>query len=95
MSDLFGLTGRQRLAKVPLGPAYAARIRSLLELIDVLASHQARFAAMIAERLHTHHGYQAIQQLPGIGATLAVVFVAEIGDVHCFTDPATCAHGPG
>ena len=41
VSDLFGVTGRQRLAKVPLGPAYAERIRSLLELIDILDSHQA------------------------------------------------------
>jgi transposase len=37
---------------------------------------------MIAERLHTYHGYQAIRQLPGIGPVLAAVFVAEIGDVH-------------
>jgi transposase len=88
VSDLFGVTGRQRLAKVALGPAYAERIRSLLELIDILDGHEARFAAMIAERLDTHRGYQAIQQLPGVGPTLAAVFVAEIGDVHRFTDPA-------
>jgi transposase len=88
VSDPFGVTGRQRLAKVPLGPAYAQRIRSLLELIDILDGHEARFAAMIAERLDTHRGYQAIQQVPGIGPTLAAVFVAEIGDVHRFTDPA-------
>jgi transposase len=88
VSDLFGVSGRQRLAKVPLGPAYAERVRSLLELIDILDSHEARFAAMIAARLETHRGYQAIQQLPGIGATLAAVFVAEIGDVHRFTDAA-------
>jgi transposase len=95
VSDLFGVTGRQRLAKVPLGPAYAERIRSLLELIDILDSHEARVAAMIAERLDTHRGYQAIQQLPGIGATLAAVFVAEIGDVHRFDGPAklTCWAG--
>ena len=49
VSDLFGIAGRQRLAKVPLGPAYAERIRSLLELIDILDSHEARFAAMIAD----------------------------------------------
>ena len=88
VSDLFGVTGRQRLAKVPLGPAYAQRIRSLLELIDILDSHEARFAAMIAERLDTHRGYQAIQQLPGVGPVLAAVFVAEIGDVHRFAGPA-------
>ena len=42
VSDLFGVTGRQRLAKVPLGSAYAERIRSLLELIDILDGHEAR-----------------------------------------------------
>ena len=62
--------------------------RSLLELIDILDGHEARFAAMIAERLDTHTGYQAIQQVPGIGPMLAAVFVAEIGDVHRFADPA-------
>ena len=67
VTDLFGVSGRQRLAKVPLGAAYAQRMVSLLELIDILDSHEARFAAMIAERLDTHTGYQAIQQLPGIG----------------------------
>jgi transposase len=88
VSDLFGVTGRQRLAEVPLGFAYAQRIRSLLELIDILDGHEARFAEMITERLDTHRGYQAIQQVPGIGPTLAAVFVAEIGDVHRFTDAA-------
>ena len=43
---------------------------------------------MIAERLDTHRGYHAIQHVPGIGPVLAAVFVAEIGDVHRFTDPA-------
>jgi transposase len=88
VSDLFGATGRQRLANVPLGFAYAQRIRSLVELIDILDSHEARFAAMIAKRLDNHRGYQAIQQVPGIGPTLAAVFVAEIGDVHRFTGHA-------
>ena len=88
VADLFGVTGRQRLAKVALAPAYAQRIRSLLELIDILDGHVARFAAMIAERLDTHRGYHAIQHVPGIGPVLAAVFVAEIGDVHRFADPA-------
>jgi transposase len=88
VSDLFGVAGRHRLARVPLGAADAQRIGSLLELIDILDGHDARFAAMIAERLDSHAGYQAIQQLPGIAPTLAAVVVAEIGDVHRCTDPA-------
>jgi transposase len=49
---------------------------------------------MIAKRLRAHRGYQAIQQLPGVGPVLAAVFVAEIGDVQHFADPRTCARGP-
>src|ERR1700747_1947735 len=44
VSDLFGVGGRQRLAKVPLGAAYAERVRSLLELIEVLGGPARRFA---------------------------------------------------
>ena len=88
VSDLFGVGGRQRLAKVALGGAYAERVRSVLELIDVLDGHEAQFAEMIAKRLDAHRGYQAIQQVPGIGPVLAAVFVAEIGDVNRFGDPA-------
>jgi transposase len=88
VSDLFGVAGRKRLAKVPVAAAYAERVRSLLELIDTLDDHEARFAALIAKRLDADRGYQAIQQVPGIGVTLAAVFVAEIGDVGRFTGPA-------
>jgi transposase len=86
VSDLFGVTGRQQLANVPLGFAYAQRIHSLLELIDTLDAHETRLATMIAKQLDNHRGYQGIQHVPGIGPILAAVFVAEIGDVHRFTD---------
>ena len=56
----------QRLAKVPLGAAYAQRIGSLLELIDILDSHEAANMsivelpidaadAILAGRLHWAH----------------------------------------
>ena len=67
----------------------------MLELIDILDGHQARFSGLIADRLANHQGYLAIQQLNGIGPTLAAVLVAEVGDVSRFTDPLTCARGPG
>ena len=67
VSDLFGVGGRQRLAKVPLGAAYVQRVISLLELIDALDAHETRFSVMVADKLVGHAGYQAIQQLPGVG----------------------------
>jgi transposase len=76
------------LARVPLGGAYAQRVISLLELIDVLDAHEGRFFDRIAAELRGHPGYRAIQALPGVGPTLGAVFVAEIGDVHRFADPS-------
>ena len=70
VSDLFGVGGRQRLANVPLGAAYVQRVISLLELIDALDAHQTRFSVMVADKLVGHAGYQAIQQLPGVGPVL-------------------------
>ena len=49
VSDLFGVGGRQRLAKVPLGAAYVQRVISLLELIDALDAHETRFTVMVAD----------------------------------------------
>lgn len=95
VSDLFGVGGRQRLgAKVPLGSAYAERVRSLLELIDVLDSHQARFAGLIAKRLDAHRGYQAIQQVPGIGPTLAAPTTAVASLDHGRAHRLRSASGP-
>jgi transposase len=49
VSDLFGVTGH-RLAKVPLGSAYAQRISSRWNS-STSGGHEARFAPTIAERL--------------------------------------------
>ena len=79
---------------MPLGDAYARRVISLLELIDDLDAHEARFTARIATELHNDRGYTAVQALPGIGPTLPAVFVAEIGTCTGSLIPLTCALGP-
>ena len=42
------------------------------------------FTNLAAGRLRDHRGYIAIQAIPGVGAILAPVFVAEIGQVTRF-----------
>ena len=66
----------------------------MLELIDDLDAHEARFTARIATELHNDRGYTAVQALPGIGPTLPAVFVAEIGTCTGSLIPLTCAPGP-
>ncbi|GAF51467.1 hypothetical protein RW1_098_00040 [Rhodococcus wratislaviensis NBRC 100605] len=86
-TDLFGVDARKRLERTPLSGAYAQRVSSLLHLIDILDAEVVTLAARIAAELRHDGGYRAIQALPGVGPTLAAIFVAEIGDVHRFADP--------
>ena len=92
MTDLFGTGGRQLLAHlcstdVRFHSAYGQRIESLLVLIDAYGHEIDELNSSIAHDFADHAGYRAIQQIPGIGPTIAAILVAEIGDVHRFASP--------
>ena len=95
MSDLFGVAGTGLLDRLDLPAPYAARIASLRRLIDDLDFEIDLFAGLVRGRMVREPGYSAVQNIPGIGPTLAAVFVAEIGDVTRFPGPAklTCWAG--
>jgi transposase len=95
MSDLFGPSGQQLLARVELTPAVRARVNSALRLIEYLDFEVEVFTNLAGNRLRADPGYQAIQQIPGVGAVLAAVFVAEIGDIGRFPGPAQLASWAG
>jgi transposase len=88
MSDLFGKAGLELLHSLRLAPVYHLRISSLLDLIEVYDREVDQLNQLVAARLATHRGYRAIQAIPGIGAVLGAVMVAEIGDVTRFSRPA-------
>jgi transposase len=88
VTDLFGSGGRSLLESVALGDCYRMRIDSLCTLIDAIGVEVDRFAAVIADQLADHAGYQAIQAICGVGPVLAAIFVAEIGDVTRFARAA-------
>jgi transposase len=85
MTDLFGKAGLALLADAPLRPVYRLRINTLLDLIQAYDHHVDRLAHVIAVRLAADRGYHAIQAIPGVGPTLAAIFVAEIGEVTRFS----------
>jgi transposase len=87
VSDVFGVRGRVLLAAAPLDAPYRARVNSLCRLIDACGWEIELAAKLITQRVAHDPGYQVIQQLPGVGPTLAAVFVAEIGDVTRFGGP--------
>jgi len=84
VTDLFGVRGRHLLAQAPLDGAYRARINSLCRLIEGCDFEIDTAGQLVAGDLARHPGYLAMQQIPGVGVTLAAVFVAEIGEVHRF-----------
>lgn len=95
LSDLFGVEGTALLDRLRdqqrLPGPYAARIASLRRLIDALEFEIDLFAGLARGRLARDPGYQALQQIPGIGATLAPVFLVEVGDVSRFASAAKLA----
>jgi len=95
MSDLFGVAGTDLLDRVDLPAAYAARIASLRRVMDALDFEIDLFAGLVRGRLATEPGYTAVQNIPGIGPTLAAVFVAEIGEITRFPSASklTCWAG--
>jgi transposase len=95
MSDLFGVAGTELLNRLEMPAPYAARVASLRRLIEALDFEIDLFAGLARARLTGDAGYRAVQTLPGVGPTLAAVFVAEIGDVTRFGRPEqlTCWAG--
>ncbi|WP_432877186.1 IS110 family transposase [Kribbella sp. CA-245084] len=95
MSDLFGIDGTALLDRLrdscQLAAPYAARIGSLRRIIDGLDFEIDHVAGILRGRLALHPGYAAVQQIPGIGPTLAAVLVAEIGDIDRFARPEQLA----
>jgi len=95
MSDLFGVAGQDLLASIQLTPESRARVDSALRLITGLDFEIELFGKLLAGRLRTDPGYQAIQAIPGVGPVLAAVFVAEIGDIGRFRRPQQLASWAG
>lgn len=95
VSDLFGVKGSKLLSKLELPAAYRYRVDSLLRLIEVFDREVDQTTAVTTQRLRQDPGFAAVQTIPGVGPILGAVFVAEIGDVHRFPEPARLASWAG
>ena len=83
-TDIFGTAGSAWLDGLGLPQPYAGKVTSLRHLTGELTAEVTMLSAVISDLLAGDHGYQVIQQLPGIGPVLGAVIVAEIGDVTRF-----------
>jgi transposase len=84
--EMFGPGGNAQLDSMQLAASYATRVESLRDAIG----HYDREVVMLERRIHQQlrhdKGYLAIQAIPGVGRTIAAIFVAEIGDVTRFAN---------
>jgi len=84
MSDLFGVAGTALLDTCELGDAYATRVESLRDVMEVVEREIAMTQRRVEVAVADDAGYAAIQAIPGVGPILAAIFVAEIGDIARF-----------
>jgi transposase len=84
--EMFGPGGNAQLDAMELAPCYATRVESLRDAIVHYDREVAMLERRIHQRLRNDKGYQAIQAIPGVGPTIAAIFVAEIGDITRFAN---------
>ena len=94
LKELWGPGGGRELNSYELTDAYCIRLDSLRELIGRYDHEVKLLERAIHRRLSDDGGYRAIQALDGVGRTIAVIFVAEIGDVTRSRPRSTSAPGP-
>jgi transposase len=84
LHDMFGPGGQRHLNEMQLADAYAVRVESLRDLIEVYDREVTMLERKIHAQLRGDRGYHAIQAIDGVGRTIAAILVAEIGDIHRF-----------
>src|SRR5436309_981474 len=91
VSDLFGVRGRQLLARLDLPQPWQATIEASLRLIDEL-EREITDCERELRRLGADHRYvPLLLTVPGIGWVLAYTIAAEIGDIGRFPSPRKLA----
>lgn len=81
------MSGQALLDECQLGQAYAVRVESLRDVLEVVGREVAMLDRRITAAVADDPGYRAVQSIHGVGPVLAAVFVAEISDVNRFPGP--------
>jgi transposase len=91
VSDLFGVRGRELLARLCLPEPWASDVEVSLRLIDEL-DREIEACAGELRRLGAAHPYvPLLTTIPGIAWVLAYTIAAEIGDIARFPSPTKLA----
>ena len=87
VSDLFGLAGRAWLAQAALAEPYAAMRTRYLAVLDHLRAQLRDVERTIDATVAVTPEAQRVQTVPGLGRYLALLVLAEIGEVTRFPSP--------
>jgi transposase len=87
VSDLFGLRGRQLLARLGLPEPWQGTIEASLRLIDELDREIGECERELRRLGAAHHYVPLLCTVPGISWVLAYTIAAELGDIGRFPTP--------
>jgi transposase len=87
VSDLFGLRGRQLLARLGLPEPWQGTIEASLRLIDELDREIGECERELRRLGAAHHYVPLLRTVPGISWVLAYTIAAELGDIGRFPTP--------
>jgi transposase len=91
VTDLFGVKGRELLARLQVPEPWRGNITASVELIDDLERQIAEINRKLREG-HAEHPYiPLLMSAPGIGWVLAFTIAAEIGEIERFASPEKLA----
>ena len=91
VTDLFGVEGRELLARLQVPEPWRGNITASVELIDDLEGQIAGINRKLREG-HADHPYiPLLMSAPGVGWVLAFTIAAEIGEIERFPSPEKLA----
>ena len=91
VSDLFGVAGRDLLARLEVPEPWASTLDRSLQLVDDLNRRIAGCEAELRALGADHPYVPLLVTVPGIGPTLAYTIASEIGDIRRFASPKRLA----
>jgi transposase len=84
VSDLFGVKGRELLAKLEVPEPWAGNVLASVQLIDSLEDQISEINERLQAGGADHPYVPKLLSAPGIGSVLAFTIAAEIGDISRF-----------
>src|SRR6266545_844630 len=87
VTDLFGVAGRELLARLEVPEPWAGNVLASVCLIDTLEAQISELNARLQRGGAEHPYVPKLLSVPGIGSVLAFTIAAEIGDISRFATP--------